>query len=193
MAILTDTTSIIIEFQWEDENNPSIKLLVKYHVDNGKPFISVSEDNKEWMDFPAAFFTETVDFVSKQKSAASLFNQSQSKKSPVLSSLVSSTTQQKSKTLLPQPIIERKVNDQGQLEPMDIADVNPLESLSELEGASEAVPTGEETKEKKELLKKKRRDQAKEEVASRQVIHGDEKMAKMLRGANTEKSIKRIE
>jgi hypothetical protein len=77
---------------------------------------------------------------------------------------------------------------------MEVADVDPLESLSELEGISEAVPTPGEAKVQRESLKKQRREAAKNDVISRPVIRGaDEETARMLRGSNSDKVIKRRE
>ena len=205
MAISADKANVTIDFQWESEDN-KIQLNVKYHVKDGVPTISIeSEDGEEgWYNLPEVFFAEVTQFLDSQKKEPIT-----SKKSEVIvpqrpEVVQKEATDQLENTRentrvipaaepvvsgkLPIPIIQRKADANGVLEPLELSDMNPLESLGEVNITGNLVDNS-----KSKSIREKRREKAfaKQETFNRPVLHGDEATSKALRGeGNESKSIK---
>jgi hypothetical protein len=197
MAISSDKANVTIEFQWESDTDDT-NLNVKYHVLNGIPTVSVeSEDETAWFNFPALFFTEVTQFIVSQKIISNTSSkQSKSIRTTVLPQSDGSAAvllddppvdlepdPSPAANVLPVPNIQRKSDENGNLEPiLDIADMNPLESL----GGIESIVTKPKTK------SKSTRKKPPVEKYDRPVIRGaNEETSKALRGQGDQsKSIK---
>ena len=90
-------------------------------------------------------------------------------------------------TGLPLPLVQRKIDSNGTLEPMEVADIDPLESFAGLNALVTKTAAN-----KPMTARKARQKEAESEIISRPVIRGaDEVTSKLMRGgANAEKAIR---
>jgi len=169
MSISSNAANVSIEFLYETlDKGPDI--WVKFHNTSMGETISISDNQDEWFDFPASFFSEVTDYLRSKHGLLG------AKKASKPSSPV--------KSFLALPRIVKKPEDAGVTEesPEDtkeeppliqIADVRPVESLT-------ALAAGKV----KEL-----------DIPQRQVIRqADEETASQMRGPpNEAKSIRRTD
>lgn len=192
MAI-AENTNVTIEFTWQSDEDPSLSLLVKHHHVEGVATVSVSEDGENWVNFPAAFFSEVTQFLSQQRVVRPSV---QPKRSPLRTSvlpgsepgqaMITVEDANRPQTGLPLPMIQRTTDNNGTLEPMAVADISPIENFSAIEALASRVSINKSTG-----VRKQRQKAAEEEVINRPVIRGvDEQTAKSLRGANEGKAIR---
>jgi hypothetical protein len=66
MTISTQQAQVTIEFKYESSDAQGVNLVVKYHFLDNTPYVSISQDGNEFIDLPASFFSETVDFLRQQ-------------------------------------------------------------------------------------------------------------------------------
>lgn len=147
MPISTDNTNVTIEFKWVSEYDPNFVLHVKHHHVNGLPVVSLSEDGQEWSDLPASLFTEVTQFLHAQKlsqpAPSSPRPPANIPSHPQPSVMPTGTPGQVAVALqdpgasqhslgskLPKPMIQRKVDEHGTVEPMPVSDVQPLQTFS---------------------------------------------------------------
>jgi len=69
MPIIDNDTQVTVEFPY-DSSETGTRLWVKYHILDGFPTISVSENKSEWFNFPASLFSDVTDYL-RQKSLIS--------------------------------------------------------------------------------------------------------------------------
>ncbi len=88
---------------------------------------------------------------------------------------------------MPIPLIQRKIDSNGTLEPMEVADIDPLESFAGLNAL-----VAKNSVSKPMTARKARQKEAETEVINRPVIRGvDEATSKLLRGGgNAAKAVK---
>lgn len=189
MAISADDTQISVEFVYQPDERPDEQYAVKYHHVDGLPTVSVSTDREEWVQLPADLVMEVTDFLRSQRIlepqsqslnvAPSPGTLVQSNKYPLLKS----SSKMGEKLTLPDlggGSVGIEVDASNGPEPMEVADVNPLQSFTNLGQLGERVSKGP---------KKKKVD---EEIISRPVIRGaSEEESRLIRSGNEEKVIKR--
>lgn len=69
MPITDNDAQVTVEFPY-DSPDTNTRLWVKYHILDGNPTISISENKSEWFNFPASLFSDVTDYL-RQKSLIS--------------------------------------------------------------------------------------------------------------------------
>lgn len=192
MAI-SQNTNVIVEFTWVCDENPELSYKVKTHIVDGLQTISLSEDGQNWYNLPASLFVEVVNALGQIRQMRTTpapqqrraYNQGQfpGLMGQALVQEQLAPAAQVAQHGLPLPNISRTMDSHGTLEPMAVAEINPLENFSNL--GMLVAPSGRS-------MRKQRQAEATEEVINRPVIRGaNEEISKMMRGGgNAEKAIK---
>ncbi len=170
-------------------------MLFRSYVDNIAT-ISLSEDGQNWYNVPFAFLTEVTQFINQQKGFKPQPQPSSLKRALRTQMLptnepgqiaVVSQEEEHPASGLPIPLIQRKIDSNGTLEPMEVADIDPLESFAGLNAL-----VAKNSVSKPMTARKARQKEAETEVINRPVIRGvDEATSKLLRGGgNAAKAVK---
>jgi len=188
MAIASNNTNVTYDFQWQCDEDPSLTLTVQYSIVNGKHSIKFSQNGDDWVELPASFFIEVAGFANGQKfnkpqmhPPAMQQNTYSSHRTPnnILKSESGSTavitSDEPAPGSLPLPKIHRKVTEEGILEPMEVADIRPLQNLSQIDSILPPEKVVKSTRKKSEVIP--------EEAYNRPVIRAaDEESSRMMRG-----------
>lgn len=195
MPITSDKANITIEFEWQAEHDPNLVLKVRYYIaGGGVPILAFSENGTDWYNLPYLFYKEVLAEVDSQLSGFRKTGPAPVVKKPLRTSVIPTGGGQVAVAMqeeapqmgLPLPKNQRTMNEEGTLEPMEVADIDPLQSLSAVSAIADRVSATKPTS-----VKKQKQKQAEEEIINRPVIRGvDEATARMLRGGNSEKTIK---
>lgn len=197
MAISEDN-NVIIEFQWSNDNDPNEVLFVKHHNVDGEPTISVSETGEDWFNFKASFFAEVNNHLNQHRAIRSPVippkrTGLRTSSLPVGDGQVAVVAQSDHAAVpggLPMPMIQRTMDNNGTLEPLEVADIDPLENLGSL-----AAIASKNIVAKPQSARRARQQKAQEEIISRPVIRAKtvEESAMLRGGGNPEKGFRRVD